>query len=57
MTKVKFVYVFGAILYTIIATYSAPYFKIHWIHILNTLMLGSIFYNLLDFKFNCEEEK
>ena len=55
MTKTKFIYVFAVILYTVIAYISAKFFNIHWIHVFNGLMLSSILYNLLDFKFKCED--
>jgi hypothetical protein len=51
MTQPKFMYLFAVILYTIIANISSEFFNIHWIHILNGLMLSSILYNLLDFKY------
>ncbi len=57
MTNVKFTYLFGVILYTTLAVFTASHFEIYWIHILNSLLLSSIFYNLLDFKFSCQEEE
>ncbi len=56
MTQVKFIYVFGIILNTIIAHFLAPFFEIHWIHVFNGLIASSIFYNLLDFKFSCIDD-
>ena len=51
MSQAKFMYLFGTILYTVIAFCSSKFFEIHWIHILNTLMLSSILFNLLDWKY------
>jgi len=55
MTQAQKIHLIGIILYTFIANFSAKFFDIHWIHIFNGFMLSSILYNLLDFKFVCEE--
>lgn len=51
----KKIHLLAIIIYTIVSYFIQNLVQIHWIHIFNSLMLSSILYNLLDFKFNCEE--
>ena len=55
MTQAKSIYVFAIILYTILAYFSSKFFNIHWVHIFNTLMLSSILFNILDWRYGYEE--
>ena len=56
MNKATQIHLFTVIIYGIISTFGSKLLNIHWIHILNGLMLSAILYHLLDWKYNYEEE-
>ena len=56
MTQAKSIYNLSIVVYIILAYLFSKFVNIHWVHIFNTLMLGSILYNILDWKYSCEEE-
>jgi len=55
MTFAKQLYLTAIIVYSIIAMIISKFTQIHFIHIFNGLMLCSILYNLLDWKYGEEE--
>jgi len=55
MTFAKKLHLTAIILYTIVAVVISKFTQIHFIHIFNGLMLSSILYNLLDWKYEEEE--
>ena len=55
MTFAKKLHLTAIILYTIVAVVISKFTQIHFIHIFNGLMLSSILYNLLDWKYGVDD--
>ncbi len=51
--------VFTIVIYTVLANIIGSYLKIHWIHVFNSLILVSILYHILEWKYSwiSEEEE
>ena len=45
------------IVYAIIASIASKFLDIHWIHLLNSLILSAILYHLLEWKYSCISEE
>lgn len=51
--KLQFIYI---LIYSIIASIGSKILNIHWIHLLNTLILSAILYHILEWKYSWVEK-
>ncbi len=56
MTHAKKLQLMTFVIYSIIASIGSKILDIHWIHILNALILSAILYHILEWKYNWVEE-
>lgn len=56
MIKAKQLYIATLIIYPIMALVGSKFLHIHWIHLLNTLLLCAIFHHLLEWKYDHQED-
>jgi len=45
------------VVYTILAHIGGAYLKVNWIHVFNSLILVSILYHLLEWKYDCVDQE
>ncbi len=56
MTFARKLHLIGIIFYSIIAGIASKFLNIHWIHLLNGLMLSAILYHILEWKYDWIED-
>lgn len=57
MNYAKKLHLITLVIYSIMASIGSKIFDIHWIHVLNALILSAILYHLLQWKYDWVEEE